>query len=169
MKRVTIILAFVLGFTSILLFSQNITLPVQDGCPVRIYSADISTSGGESAVSLKAENIANKTIEAVGFKANTARASGGSSTDGHLLITSMVNGEKPIRPSQVISEAIALGSLGADAGRDSIVVSVDFVLFSDGTRWGADTLKFSGSVYNMRAGAQAYKMQIGQQSNATPK
>ena len=166
-NRKILLLAFAL--TGPFLFSQNVSVSSQDGCPVRISNIHIQEFGKERGVSLEAQNVSSKAIEAIGVRATKTRASASGASAGGLLLTSLVNGERSIQPNQSAPATIQFGYTTADSDRDSISVSVDYVQFRDGTRWGPDTLKYSDSVYQIRMGAQSYKNELGQQKNGSQK
>ena len=82
---------------------------------------------------------------------------------------SVAKGKRQIQPNQVFEEELRLGASSNDSSGDQVSVSVDYVLFADDTRWGSDSLKFSESVYQMRTGAQLYKLELEKARTASPK
>ncbi|HVP56296.1 MAG TPA: hypothetical protein VMU45_14995 [Candidatus Eisenbacteria bacterium] len=162
------VLAMMIANCSVLL-SQNVSVQSQDACPVQIVRAQFSKPGQESAVLLVARNASAKAVDAIGFKAGVTRSSGPNSTFGTLITSPLANGKHLIEPKGTVSDSIPLGWSSADSEQDSISVAVDYVLFSDGTHWGADTLKYSKTVSDMRTGALLYQKQLSQANSEAPK
>src|SRR3974390_2498829 len=140
MTSTRMMILLVLIVSGPVLFSQDVSVQSQDGCPVQIVRAQFSRPDRESAVLLLARNASTKAVEAIGFKADVTRSSGPNSTFGTLIFTSLTNGEHSIQPNGIVNDSIPLGWSAADSEQDLISVAVDYVLFSDGTHWGADTL-----------------------------
>lgn len=64
-----------------------------------------------------------------------------------------VDREQGMRPGD--TRQVEIGGLNYGEMPENITLSVDFVEFVSGTRWGPDTLKTSESIDGIRAGAQA--------------
>ena len=158
--------------TSTLFFAQTVSVTPQQGSPVTITSVRVSDSvpgDPEWSVTVNALNSSGKPIEAIGLKANRTRNSTSGSTTGVLIMPSVVKGKRQIQPNQVFEEELRFGASSNDSSGDQVSVSVDYVLFADDTRWGSDSLKFSDSVHQMRAGAKMYKLELEQGKTASPK
>ena len=95
-------------------------------------------------------NVSTKHIRAYNI---TYEIKFGTSTQRGAECTNIATSNGVLRPGQSSPETLE-GGIYSEPVR-SIQFSVDFVEFTDGTRWGPDTYKFAEKLDGMRAGARA--------------
>jgi hypothetical protein len=102
-------------------------------------------------------NITDKAIRAYATKHEPVCFEGKDQGMG-ILLSNHVSADRLFLPGQSRSEEIAGRS--SSTPFQKVTLSIDFVEFTDGSRWGPDVAKFSEQLDGMRAGMKAAKTEL---------
>jgi len=126
-----------------------ITAPAQPGTPLAISRLRIiSWNGHNLEVALDLINLSSKSIRAYAVKQRLLREERSKA----VTFTSLdLTNRLPLSPDQSTTDFEVVQVTTAQ--EDQIVFSVDYVEFSDGTKWGADSANFADHSAGQRAAA----------------
>jgi hypothetical protein len=126
----------------------------QQGSPLTIN--DISIDNSKDAlmptIRCNVKNNAREQIAAYAVKHEAVFGQRAGTVSGSVAFNP-VDRDQGMRPGD--TRQVEIGGLNYGEMPDTISLSVDFVEFVSGSRWGPDTLKTSESIDGVRAGAQA--------------
>lgn len=133
--------------------------------PLRIIAVDNNQVKSTPQLDLVVVNISNKPISAYAIRYDVASGQ----TPGGVELSIAVLPRAILQPNQSALTDVGAGELRGDA-IDSILVSLDFVEFTDGSTWGADIHKSAEKIAGQRAGARAalqYLLRISQSKGSS--
>jgi len=153
MKVKNIITVCVLLYGTILL-SQSVVF-TQTGTPLTITDiASTPGSGDREVITMMVQNVSTKAIEAYGIIATRTNDSGKQlSTKTHLTLLSAARKDNVLEPNGTMQNKLK-GPAGTGG---HIELSLDYVLFENGEKWGPDKMKFAEAVTQLRTRAAVQK------------
>jgi len=127
--------------------SDRVSVRPQPDAPLRISAVTDNSDDREAPlVGFLVENVAGKPIQAYWISYDTRT---------HGVDVTLGVGRNAGTKDQVLPPGKRREEGVLNRDRERIVLSVDFVEFSDGTTWGADTSKYAEGLAGQRAGARA--------------
>jgi hypothetical protein len=134
----------------------SVRVKPQAGAALVISSANVGASEEDGAlVEIKVANVGDKPVRA--FTVRQDEAGGSQST--RVTLVNMIADDELIHPGQT-------KDIVTDAGGTGLVLSLDFVEFTDGTTWGPDAYKTSEKLAGQRAGRGAAASHFSDQLKA---
>jgi hypothetical protein len=122
----------------------------EPGSPL-VISAERQLPKTEQApeITFNVTNVTNKTIIAFAIKMEVAS---GSKVVAELALRNLELSASDLPPNRSLNNVDSYENLSSEQHR--VTLSVDYVQFSDGKRWGVDSLKSSEKVAGSRAGLE---------------
>lgn len=146
--------------------AQSVNL-AQKSVDAPLAISNFKLAPGDQYILMDAQNRSSKTIEAFGLIAMRIDENGVPVfKTTRLMLASLFPGEKGLQPREPVHQEKIRIPFGKSQKLEipHYEVSVDYVLFSDGTTWGPDTMNFARDVAQMRNGASMYRGQLNRLS-----
>jgi hypothetical protein len=131
-----------------------VTVQTQLDSPLRISTTEVtSTDPLTPGFNFTITNTSNRLIRAYAIRHDTSSDLGENSGSG-LMFFHLSSIESLLKPSQAIQETHPASATYSQPVK-TIILSIDFVEFDDGSTWGADTFKSADRLAGQRAGGHA--------------
>ena len=129
--------------------TPKIRSQIQTDAPLSISALrTVSWDGRYLEVAMELVNVSKKQIRAYAIKQSME---GQDQHVGQVVFTSLeANNKEPLKPNQLITD-FDVYDAGPANEEQQVVFLIDYVEFSDGTKWGTDSAKFAEKSEGQRA------------------
>lgn len=129
--------------------SPSVTTQTQPGAPLVMSVRIISWDGQNLEVGIDLVNVSSKPIRAYAIKQGLE---GEETHSGQVMFTSLdLTNSSPVLPNQLTTNFDVYQA--SSAKEQQVIFFIDYVEFSDGTRWGLDSANFAERSAGQRAAA----------------
>lgn len=130
--------------------STDLTSRNQPNSPLRISKlVNNSNNPNVAEISFTLENFSNQSVNA--YSIRYIVVCGKSESEG-VSLNNILSNSRVLQPEQITQDSLT--DFGCSDTITSVNLSIDFVEFTDGRRWGDDRFKFGERLDGTRVGAQ---------------